>query len=199
MNSILIGLNTQFSNETSYDVYVSSCDPTSWQLVDSGLSYSDFPISVGLGIYGLNGDCFQYYVSGNTGCSCISTGTTNPCPNPTPTPTPTVTTTSTQTPTPTNTQTPTVTPTNTLTPTPTTSQTSCVSMSLNWTFNDSDACLGVYTNTNTYYTSLPLSSGNVLYSDSECTTPVNSGRYIVLGVGNVLYVDNGGLLTTHNC
>ena len=38
-----------------------------------------------------------------------------------------------------------------------------------------------------------------LYSDSDCTTPVTSGRYIVLGVGNVLYVDNGGLLTTHTC
>lgn len=199
MNSILIGLNSEFINETSYDVYISTCDPTSWQLVFSGLSYENFPVSIGLSDYGVSQDCYQYQVSGNTGCVCIGTGTTNPCPEPSPSPTPSVTVTPTQTITPTPSITPTSTSSLTPTPTPTSSQTSCVSMSLNWTFNDSDACLGIYTNTNTYYTSMPLSSGNILYNDSECTTPVNSGRYIVLGIGNVLYVDNGGLLTTYNC
>jgi len=105
MNSILIGLNSEFSNETSYDVYISTCDPTSWQLVFSGLSYENFPVSIGLSDYGVSQDCYQYQVSGNTGCVCIGTGTTNPCPSPSPTPSITVT------------QTPSVTPTNTITPT----------------------------------------------------------------------------------
>ena len=53
MNSILIGLNSEFSNETTYDVFVSTCDPVSWQIVANDISYDDFPVSVGLDTYGV--------------------------------------------------------------------------------------------------------------------------------------------------
>lgn len=200
MPTIQIGFNSEFYGIGTYDVFVSNCDPISWQLVFDDIPFSDFPVDINLDNFSITGTpCYRYYVSGDTGCYISTTATTeNDCP-PTPTPTPSITSSITPTPSVTQSVTPTPSVTQTPTPTPSTSQLSCVEMSLNWTFNDADACAGTYTNTNNYYTESPLSSGNVLYSDSDCTTPVTSGRYIVLGVGNVLYVDNGGLLTTHTC
>lgn len=99
--------------------------------------------------------------------------------------------------TPTNTPTPSVTP--TITPTPSSSQTSCVEMSLNWTFDNTDACAGTYTNTNTYYTSYPISAGNYIYTDSACSTNATSGRFLVFGVGDVLYIGAYGMLTNYTC
>lgn len=92
-----------------------------------------------------------------------------------------------------------VTPSLSLTQTPSASQTTCVAMTLQWSFNDSDACNGTNLSSNTYYTSSPLSAGNYIYSNSSCTTTVASGRYILDGLGNILYVSFGGLLQTYNC
>lgn len=196
MATIQLGLNTEYYGISTYDVFVSECSPTSWQLVSDDISFGDFPIDIVLDNYGITGTCYQYYISGDTGCyfSAVTT-TDNLCPSATPSVTPTIS----ITPTPSSSITPTPTITPTVTPTPSTSQLSCVAMTLNWTFDDSAACAGTYTNSNVYYTEYPLSAGNVLYFDSSCTIPATTGRYIVLGVGNVLYIDNGGLLTTHTC
>jgi len=116
MESILIGLNSEYTTGTTYDVFISVCDPTSWQTVATGMTFSDFPISVGLDTYGVPGSCFRYLVSGDTGsCDFTGTGTTsNPCqpsPSPTPTPTSSVSSTPSVTPSLTVTSTPSVTPT----------------------------------------------------------------------------------------
>lgn len=98
----------------------------------------------------------------------------------TPTVTPTITKTPTQT--PTQTKTPTRTPTPTITPTRTPTPTiACSPIVLNWTFDGSDACQGIYTNTNTYYGQSPLVDLNYLYQDSGCTIPVPAGRFILQG------------------
>lgn len=118
MNSILISFNSEYSNESTYNVFVSECDPTSWQSVATNITYDDFPVSVGLDTYGITGSCYQYYVVGSSGCSSIGSGETgNPCPTPSPTPTPSVTTTVTPSVTPSIT--PSITPTTTPTVTPT--------------------------------------------------------------------------------
>ena len=69
---------------------------------------------------------------------------------------------------------------------------------LNWSFDSTDACNGTNLSSTTYYGSLPLTAGDVLYSNSGCSTPASTGRYIVLG-GNVLYVNVGGVLSNYTC
>jgi len=187
MSYIEIGLNSQDITISTYDVYVSNCNPTQWQIVSENIIYSDFPVIVNLDDYSITGTCYQYYVSGDTGCYCSLSGDTSP--NPTPT------TTVTNTPTTTATNTPTTTTTNTPTPTDVT----CVEFKLYWTFDNTSACNGISTGYNKYYSNYPLSAGNVLYDDINCTIPSNTGRYIVLGVGNVLYVGNNGILQSYTC
>jgi len=116
--------------------------------------------------------------------SITPTSSITPSVTPTFTPTPTVTPTITKTPssTPTETQTPTTTSTPTKTPTQTPTPTKdCSSMVLNWTFDETDACQGIYTNTNTYYGQSPLVDQGYLYQDSGCTNPVPAGRFILQG------------------
>lgn len=141
-----------------------------------------------------NGNCYFFTnIGGSNPVTTITSYLTNPCSQPIcpvclslpAPPSPSVT--------------PSLTPTPTITPTPTSSQTSCVGMSLNWTFDNTDACAGTYTNTNTYYTSYPISAGNYIYTDSACSTNATSGRFLVFGVGDVLYIGAYGMLTNYTC
>lgn len=134
MPTIQIGFNSEFYGIGTYDVFVSNCDPISWQLVFDDIPFSDFPVDVNLDDFSITGTpCYRYYVSGDTGCYISTTATTeNACP-PTPTPTPSVTSSVTPTPSVTQSVTPsisitptisvtptqTVTPTMSVTPTPT--------------------------------------------------------------------------------
>jgi hypothetical protein len=91
---IIIGLNSEYVGINTYDVFVSECGTTNWQSVADDIVFSDFPLTVNLDDYSITGSCYQYYVSGDTGCYCSSTGSTIPpspsvTPTPTPTPTPT--------------------------------------------------------------------------------------------------------------
>ncbi len=137
-NLVEIGLNSNVLGVNTYDVFVSECSPTNWVQVGDDILFSQFPVYVLLSDYGIS-DCYQYLISGDTGCECQGTGwVVTPTPTPTssvtpsvtptitPSITPTITTTPSVTPTsvtpsvtPTNTITPTITPTNTPTPTPT--------------------------------------------------------------------------------
>ncbi|MHC4709200.1 MAG: hypothetical protein ACYTA3_01905 [Planctomycetota bacterium] len=130
MPSITINLGSEISNISTYDVFVSNCDPTSWQLVANDIEYDDFPLVINPAGFGADESCVQYYVSGDTGCECSGfTYVTSPSPTPTTTPsiTPSITITPTITPsititptiTPSITITPTITPSITITPTPT--------------------------------------------------------------------------------
>ena len=130
MPSITINLGSEITNISTYDVFISNCDPTSWQLVADDIVYDDFPITVNPEGFSVNDSCVQYLISGDTGCECSGfTYVTSPTPTPTTTPsitpsisiTPTVTPSITITPTvtPSITITPTVTPSITITPTPT--------------------------------------------------------------------------------
>lgn len=139
MPSITINLGSEIANISTYDVYISNCDPTSWQLVADDIVYEDFPITVNPEGFSVNDSCVQYYISGDTGCECSGvTYVTSPTPTPTTTPsitpsisiTPTITPSITVTPsitpsitvtpsiTPSITVTPSITPTITVTPTP---------------------------------------------------------------------------------
>ena len=99
----------------------------------------------------------------------------------TPTPTPSVTMESTPSPTPTITHTPSVTPTETLTPTPTPSTVSSTEVILSYDATDCGVtCNEYYTGpTSSYYiaTSLPLTTGNVLYTNASLTTLADLGFY----------------------
>lgn len=112
--------------------------------------------------------------------SVTPSNTTTPSVTPTntttPSLTPTKTTTPTQTSTPTKTPTPTVTP--TMTPTPTIL---CYPVTLNWTFDELEACSGGFTNTNTYYGQTTLQDGGYLYQNSNCSSPVPAGRFLLQG------------------
>jgi hypothetical protein len=130
MPSITIDLGSEITNISTYDVFISNCDPISWQLVADDITYSEFPLVINPNGFGVNEDCVQYYISGDTGCECSGTiyvvsptptQTTTPSVTPTITTTPSVTPTITTTPsvTPTITTTPSVTPTISDTPTPT--------------------------------------------------------------------------------
>ena len=112
MSDIIIGLNSEYYGISTYDVFVSTCDPTNWQIVANDISFSDFPVNVNLNDYSITGSCYQYYVSGDTGCYCSATGSTTPQPSPSVTPTVTVT----PSVTPTISITPSVTPTISITP-----------------------------------------------------------------------------------
>lgn len=214
MPVIIIDLNNEILGINTYDVYVSNCvEPPEWQLVADDYTYEQFPVFLLDSAYGITGDCYNYLISGDTGCICTGTGYLG-----TPTPTPTVTTssvtpsvtpTNTVTPsitpsiTPTNTVTPTnsqtVTPTNTVTPTPTQSQETCVAFVLEWSFNDTDACSGQNLSSNTYYTESPFTIGNILYENEDCDTPVSTGRYVLYN-GSVYYIEAlTGEITLHNC
>jgi len=138
MPSITIDLGSEITNISTYDVFISNCDPISWQLVADDITYSEFPLVINPDGFGVTEDCVQYYISGDTGCECNGTiYVASPTPTPTTTPsiTPTITTTPSVTPsitttpsvtpsitttpsiTPTITTTPSVTPTITITPT----------------------------------------------------------------------------------
>lgn len=181
MNSILIGLNSEFSNETTYDVFVSTCDPVSWQIVANDISYDDFPVSVGLDTYGITGSCYNYYVSGDTGCEFTGTGTSyNYCPTPTPSPTPTMSMTQTQTPTPTQTQ--------TQTPTPTVTQTVTPSATPSVTPSSSNACR--------YYTLLcpgTPNSTNAVFSYTRCDGSLVTGLVVTPATSLYLCIRIGTL------
>lgn len=139
MPTITINLGSEITDITSYDVFISECDPISWQLVADDISYDDFPIYVDPAGFDVDGPCFEYYISGDTGCYCQGTDyLASPTPTPTITPsiTPTITTTPSVTPTitttpsvtPTITVTPSITP--TITPTPTPSPPPCQDVNL---------------------------------------------------------------------
>ena len=112
MPTITINLGSEITDITSYDVFISECNPISWQLVADDISYDDFPIYVDPAGFDVDGPCFEYYISGDTGCYCQGTDYLA-SPTPTPTITPSITPTITTTPsvTPTITTTPSVTPT----------------------------------------------------------------------------------------
>lgn len=92
--------------------------------------------------------------------------------------------------------TPTATPTPTVTPSQ--SQIACVGVTRNWTFLVSEACDGIPSNTNVYYGSPTIYEGTVLYGNSNCTTTVPTGRYIV-DSSIVFYVGDGGVLSIYDC
>ncbi len=118
MPSITINLGSEISNISTYDVFVSNCDPTSWQLVADDIEYDDFPLVINPAGFGADESCVQYYISGDTGCACSGfTYVTSPSPTPTTTPTTTPSVTVTPTITPSITITPTITPSITVTPT----------------------------------------------------------------------------------
>lgn len=127
MATLTIGFNTEYYGIDTFDVFVSLCEPTNWQLVANDITYENFPLTINLADYGISQvNCFQYYVSGNTGCyftRVVDATIGTICPSPTPTPsvtpsnTPTITPSSTVT--PTNTMTATATPTSSITSTPT--------------------------------------------------------------------------------
>lgn len=98
-----------------------------------------------------------------------------------PTLTPTPTNTQTPTPTPTVSVTPSVTPTETLTPTPTPSTVTSTEVILSYDATDCGvACSEYFTGpTSSYYiaTSLPLTTGNVLYTNGSLTTLADLGFY----------------------
>lgn len=102
---------------------------------------------------------------------------------PTPTETPTMTPTQSETPTPTPTEsvTPSVTPTETLTPTPSPSAVISTEVILSYDATDCGvACSEYFTGpTSSYYiaTSLPLTTGNVLYTNGSLTTLADLGFY----------------------
>jgi hypothetical protein len=112
------------------------------------------------------------------------------------TPTIPITPTSTPTNTPTNTptQTPTLTPTRTPTPTKL-----CYELTLQWSFNETDACNGINLSTNTYYGDPTLQDGGYLYTDSNCTTPVNAGRFVIQGGSVFEVVGPSGQLSLIQC
>ena len=111
MANVIIGLNSEYYGISTYDVFVSTCDPTNWQIVANDIAFSGFPVNVNLNDYSITGSCYQYYVSGDTGCYCSATGSTTPQPSPSVTPSISVTPSVTPSITPTNTVTPSVTPT----------------------------------------------------------------------------------------
>ena len=73
MPTITINLGSEITDITSYDVFISECDPISWQLVADDISYDDFPIYVDPAGFNVDGPCFEYYISGDTGCYCQGT------------------------------------------------------------------------------------------------------------------------------
>jgi len=90
MPVIIIDLNNEILGINTYDVYVSNCvEPPEWQLVADDYTYEQFPVFLLDSAYGITGDCYNYLISGDTGCICTGTGYLA-----TPTPTPTVTTSS---------------------------------------------------------------------------------------------------------
>ena len=218
--NIEIGMTNEIIGITSYDVFVSECvQPPVWQQVGNDLSFENFPIIIDLEQYiTIVDSCYLYYISGDTGCYCELTGSTipiSPTPSSTPPITPTISltpsitptisltpsitptisltpsVTRTQTPTPTVTRTPTRTPTPTITPTRTPTPTiACYPMTLNWTFDELEACSGGFTNSNTYYGQTPLQDGGYLYQNSNCSSPVPAGRFILQG-GLVFEVQGG--------
>ena len=118
MPSITINLGSEIPNISTYDVFVSNCDPTSWQLVADDIVYEDFPLVINPASFGADESCVQYYISGDTGCACSGvTYVTSPTPTPTTTPSITPSITITPTITPSTTVTPTITPSITVTPT----------------------------------------------------------------------------------
>jgi len=104
------------------------------------------------------------------------------------TPTPTPSNTVTPTPTPTMTVTTTVTPTNTLTPTPTftptPSSTPTPVVSYDWAISDGLGLFGCSSSSasTVYTTGRTLSTGDIIYSDSNLTTPI-------VGTGDGYYYD----------
>jgi len=116
MSNIIIGLNSEYYGISTYDVFVSTCDPTNWQIVANDIAFSGFPVNVNLNDYSITGSCYQYYVSGDTGCYCSATGSTTPQPSPSVTPSVTPTISITPSVTPTISITPSVTPTISITP-----------------------------------------------------------------------------------
>ena len=121
MSNIIIGLNSEYYGISTYDVFVSTCDPTNWQIVANDIAFSGFPVNVNLNDYSITGSCYQYYVSGDTGCYCSATGSTTPQPSPSVTPSVT----------PIISITPSITPTISITPSVTPS-TSCVPEEVNF-------------------------------------------------------------------
>lgn len=131
-NIVSIGISNQILGISNYDVYVSECEPTNWQLVATDLTYDQFPYDVNLDFWGVTSDCYQYKIETDTGCVCENIGwVTTPTPTPTITPTISLTPTITPTITPSITTTPTVTPTSVSpTPTPTISITPTITPSI---------------------------------------------------------------------
>lgn len=131
MANVIIGLNSEYYGISTYDVFVSTCDPTNWQIVANDIAFSGFPVNVNLNDYSITGSCYQYYVSGDTGCYCSATGSTTPQPSPSVTPSVTPSITVTPSVTPSISVTPSVTPTITVTPSMTPTP-SCVPEQVNF-------------------------------------------------------------------
>ena len=118
MPNIVVGLGNEIIGVDNFDIYISDC--TSQPVFVTGLTFSDFPYTFNSDPYITYDCCYQYFISGETGCVC--TDVVNAC-SPTPTPTNTITPTVTlspgisQSPTATPTNTPTFTQTQTNTPT----------------------------------------------------------------------------------
>ena len=209
MPVIIIDLNNEILGINTYDVYVSNCvEPPEWQLVADDYTYEQFPVFLLDSAYGITGDCYNYLISGDTGCICTGTGSTLPV-SVTPSVTPTITLTPSITPTisvtpsvtPTISVTPSVTPsiTSSVTPTPSPTPDTCIPFVLEWSFNDTDACSGQNLSSNTYYTESPFTIGNILYENEDCDTPVSTGRYVLYN-GSVYYIEAlTGEITLHNC
>jgi hypothetical protein len=209
MPVIIIDLNNEILGINTYDVYVSNCvEPPEWQLVADDYTYEQFPVFLLDSAYGITGDCYNYLISGDTGCICTGTGSTLPV-SVTPSVTPTITLTPSITPTisvtpsvtPTISVTPSVTPsiTSSVTPTPSPTPDTCIPFVLEWSYNDTDACSGQNLSSNTYYTESPFTIGNILYENEDCDTPVSTGRYVLYN-GSVYYIEAlTGEITLHNC
>ncbi len=106
MPNIVVGLGNEIIGVDNFDIYISDC--TSQPVFVTGLTFSDFPYTFNSDPYITYDCCYQYFISGETGCVC--TDVVNAC---SPTPTPTNTITPTVTLSPGISQSPTATPTNT--------------------------------------------------------------------------------------
>jgi hypothetical protein len=198
MATVQIGFNSEYYGIDTYDVFVSQCNPISWQQVSNDIPFSSFPVDVNLDAYGITGTCYNYYVSGNTGCYYSAvTSTTQTCPEPSVTPsvtpsqavtpsvTPSITTTPSVTPTVSVTPTSSITPTMTPTPTPTQSV-ACKEYSL--------SCPGSPNVTNTVF-SYTRCDGTVVPNLS--VSPGTSNTVCAV-VGSVSIVSGPGSITELN-
>ena len=172
--NIEIGMTNEIIGITSYDVFVSECvQPPVWQQVGNDLSFDDFPVILDLEQYiTITNSCYLYYISGDTGCYCELTGSTNP-PTVTPTNTPSIT--------PTNSVTPSITPTNSVTPsiTPSVSVTPSITPSISLTPTVTPTVTKTPTTTPTP-TNTPTKTPTPTLTPTRTPTPTRACTAVVL-------------------